>query len=125
MNVCPVVAEKGQRRIALGASGGRKIVSAVGQLASLMLDHDLSLEQAFHHPRIDVSGGETVVADESLADDILAALAAAHPTVTTRRTVFPYAFACPAAVERAGEENMGATEIMSPWGDAVHASERT
>jgi gamma-glutamyltranspeptidase/glutathione hydrolase len=125
MNVCPVVAEKGGRRVALGASGGRKIVSAVGQLASLMLDHDLSLEDAFHHPRIDVSGGETVVADESLPADVIAALSAAHKTVTTRRTVFPYAFACPAAVMREDGENMGATEIMSPWGDALHASERT
>lgn len=121
MNVCPVVVETNGRRAALGASGGRKIVSAVGQLVSLLVDHGLSLEEAFHHPRIDVSGGDVVVADETLDAGILAALAAAHPVVTTRRTVFPFAFACPAGVLREGEENMGATEIHSPWGDALHA----
>jgi len=36
-----------------------------------------------------------------------------------RRTVFPYPFAVPAAVLREGERNMGCTESMSPWGDAV------
>ena len=47
------------------------------------------------------------------------ALAAAFPTTTAVRTNFPYAFACPAAVLRDGELNMGCTEITSPWGDAV------
>ncbi|MHC5652635.1 gamma-glutamyltransferase [Stappia sp. ICDLI1TA098] len=129
MNVCPVIGEtapdKGARRFALGASGGRKIVSAVGQIASFMMDHGMSLEEAFHHPRIDVSGGPTIVADEMLPAAVIDALAAEHAVVTTKRTSFPYAFACPAAVLREDGENMGATEIMSPWGDAVHETERT
>jgi gamma-glutamyltranspeptidase/glutathione hydrolase len=37
--------------------------------------------------------------------------------VTTPRSVFPYAFACPAGVMRDGDVNTGCTEIMSPWGD--------
>jgi len=41
-----------------------------------------------------------------------------------RRTVFPYAFACPAGVMRDGARNSGMTEIMSPWGDAVAEPER-
>ena len=32
-------------------------------------------------------------------------------------------FAVPAAVLRDGEMNMGCTEVMSPWGDAVAARE--
>jgi gamma-glutamyltranspeptidase/glutathione hydrolase len=119
MNVCPVLGEKDGRRFALGASGGRKILPAVLNLTSFLMDYGMSLEEAFHQPRIDNSGGGTVVADEALAPDILAALAAVGPMVTAKRTVFPYAFACPAAVLREAGRNMGCTEIMSPWGDAV------
>jgi gamma-glutamyltranspeptidase/glutathione hydrolase len=119
-NFCPVIGEGHDgRRFALGASGGRKIIGAVLQIASFMLDHGLTLEEAFHQPRIDMSGGGTAVADRTLPQGVIDALAAVFPTTTAVRTNFPYAFACPAAVLRDGELNMGCTEIMSPWGDAV------
>jgi gamma-glutamyltranspeptidase/glutathione hydrolase len=119
MNVCPLIGEVAERRFALGASGGRKIMPAVAQLASFLADFGLSLEEAFHHPRIDVSGGDTVIADDSLAPDILDSLAARNRVVTTRRAPYPYAFACPAGVLREGTENQGMTEPLSPWGEAV------
>jgi len=119
-NFCPVIGEAGDgRRFALGASGGRKIIGAVLQIISFMVDHDLTLEQAFHQQRIDMSGGGNAIADRTLPQGVLDALAAAFPTTTAVRTNFPYAFACPAAVLREGDLNMGCTEIMSPWGDAV------
>ncbi|HWI83315.1 gamma-glutamyltransferase [Ramlibacter sp.] len=119
-NYCPVVGVGAEgRQFAIGASGGRKILGAVLQLSSFLLDHGMSLEDAFHQPRIDVSGGGQVVADQALAPDIIEALRREMPTATTRRTVYPYAFACPAGVLREGGRNMGCTEIMSPWGDAV------
>ncbi|WP_419905844.1 gamma-glutamyltransferase [Kiloniella sp.] len=123
MNVCPVIGEKGDKRFALGASGGRKIMPAVMHLSSFMTDFDMSLEDAFHHPRMDVSGGDAIIADEDLSPEIIAALSKDNQVATTKRTVFPYAFACPAGVMREKGKNMGCTEIMSPWGDAV--SERT
>jgi gamma-glutamyltranspeptidase / glutathione hydrolase len=123
MNVCPTIAEKDGRRFAIGASGGRKILPAVLNLTSFMMDFGMSLEDAFHHPRIDNSGGETIVADEELSPEIVRALQGVAPTVTTGRTVFPYAFACPAGVMREDGMNMGCTEIMSPWGDAVAEKE--
>ncbi|MFD1378843.1 gamma-glutamyltransferase [Fodinicurvata halophila] len=119
MNICPVLGEHGDRRFALGASGGRKIVSAVAQLSSLMVDHGLSLEESFHHPRIDVSGLDQVVADETLDPGILEALRKTYEVVTARRTAFPFAFACPSAVMREGNQNMGCTEIMSAWADSI------
>src|SRR5262245_4365034 len=119
-NFCPVIGESGDgRRFALGASGGRKIIGAVLQIISFILDHGLTLEEAFHQQRIDMSGASKVTADRTLPQDVLDALAAAFPTTTAVRTNFPYAFACPAAVLRDGETNMGCTEILSPWGDAV------
>src|SRR3546814_11693488 len=82
----------------------------------------MGLEDAFHHPRIDVSGGDTVIADDSLPEATLAAVRAQHAVVTTRRAPYPYAFACPAGVlHEEGGGNWGATEPFSPWGDAVAA----
>ncbi len=120
MNVCPVIGERGDgARFAFGASGGRKIVGAVAQLSSFVADFGMDIEAAFHQPRIDVSGGDAVVADDSLPSEVIAALSADHPVTTTRRTAFPYAFACPAGVMRRNDRNTGCTEIMSPWGDAI------
>jgi gamma-glutamyltranspeptidase/glutathione hydrolase len=120
-NYCPILGEtpKGER-FALGGAGGRKIVGAVLQISSFLIDHGASLEDAFHRPRIDMSGGERVVADIALPPEDLRALEAAFPTVTARRTIYPDAFARPSAVLRAGAMNMGCTEVMSPWADTVH-----
>jgi gamma-glutamyltranspeptidase/glutathione hydrolase len=119
-NYNPVIGEDvSGRRFAIGASGGRKILGAVMQLSSFIMDHGLSLEEAFHTPRIDVSGVGKVTADQALPADILAALEKIFPVTATRRNVYPYAFACPAGVMRDGELNMGCTEIMSPYGDAI------
>ena len=119
-NYCPVVGEtpKGER-FALGAAGGRKIVGAVLQLISFLVDHGLSLEEAFHRPRMDMSGGERVIADAALASDELLALKAAFPVTSARRGVYPDAFARPCGVLRAGELNSGCTEAAQPWADVV------
>lgn len=120
-NYCPVIGTAADgRQFAIGASGGRKIIGAVMQLASFMMAHGMSLEEAFHQPRIDVSGGAGIVADQALPAEVQQALAQVMPVTTTRRNVFPYAFACPAGVMREGSRNMGCAEVMSPWGDAVH-----
>ena len=57
--------------------------------------------------------------DEDLPQDVAQALAAIGPVTTAKRTVHPYAFAVPAGVMRQAGRNCGATEIMSPWGDAI------
>jgi gamma-glutamyltranspeptidase/glutathione hydrolase len=120
MNVCPVVGQTAAgTQFALGASGGRKILGAVLQLTSFLMDHGLTLEQAFHQQRIDMSGGAEVTADGSLPAAVIDALRRVFPTVTAPRTLFPYSFACPSGVLREGGLNMGCTEIMSPWGDTV------
>lgn len=120
MNVCPTIGEKNGRRFAIGASGGRKIMPAVANLVSFMMDFDMDLEAAFHHPRIDNSGGGTIIVDETLSERVLARLRQDGSVVETRRSVFPYAFAVPAGVMREGTSNTGCTEIMTPWGDAAH-----
>lgn len=119
-NYCPAVGQTpAGARFALGASGGRKIVGTVLQLCSFLIDDEATLEDAFHRPRIDVSGGGRAIADAALPAEELRALAAALPATTARRLPFPYHFAVPAGVLRSGELNMGCTETHSPWGDAV------
>ena len=66
-NMCPVIAcRNGKPWFAIGASGGRKILPAVLQISSFLIDHGMDLEDAFHQPRIDASGGDTVAFDPLL-----------------------------------------------------------
>ena len=119
-NYCPVVGvDRQDRYFALGASGGRKILGAVLQLATFISHFGMSLEEAFHQPRIDVSGGPRMAADPLLGSEVMKALEEVMPVAASRRMVYPYAFACPAGVMRAKGLNSGCTEIMSPYGDAV------
>ena len=119
-NYCPVIGRTKQDELfAIGASGGRKILGAVMQLSSFMIDFDCDLEQAFHQPRIDLSGADKIVADHHLDEEIIKALSAQMTTSIARRNIFPYLFACPAWVMRTKNLNSGCTEVMSPWGDAV------
>ena len=66
-----------------------------------------------------MSGGGRVIADRALPrrDHRGAEAEFSHDHRAAHR--FPYAFAVPAGVLREGEINMGCTEIMSPWGDAI------
>ncbi|MHA6345165.1 gamma-glutamyltransferase [Roseivivax sp. CAU 1761] len=119
MNVCPVLGEAQGRRFALGASGGRKILPAVTQIASFLGDLGLDLQGAFDQPRIDVSGGAAIVADDRLPAEVQEALGQVAPVTAVRRTLLPYPFACPAAVLQDGARRFGMTEVMTAWGDAV------
>ncbi|MGJ8544752.1 MAG: gamma-glutamyltransferase [Sulfitobacter sp.] len=119
MNVCPALGTANGKRFALGASGGRKIVGAVAQIASFLSDFNMDLSAAFHQPRIDISGGKLITADADLPAPTLDALRAIGPVTTARRSLLPYPFACPAGVLDTGTKRFGATEIMTAWGDAV------
>ena len=67
-NYTPVVAHTADgRRLAIGASGGRRIMPAVMQLLSFAMDYGMDLEAAIHHPRIDASEGAVVIGDVKLA----------------------------------------------------------
>jgi gamma-glutamyltranspeptidase/glutathione hydrolase len=118
-NYCPIVVADGARRFALGASGGRRILPAVTQLLSFLVDHRMDLQQAFHAPRIDASEGELVIGDALLDETVHAALGERFAYVQARRQTLPGKFACPSGVLRTAEDNWGATEIGSPWADAV------
>lgn len=119
MNVCPALGAANGKRFALGASGGRKIVGAVAQIAAFLADFDMDLEEAFHQPRIDVSGGVSITANAALPPAVLEALLSIAPVTPTRPSLLPYPFGCASAVLDDGVRRYGMTEVMSAWGDAV------
>ncbi|MCC7546395.1 MAG: gamma-glutamyltransferase [Burkholderiales bacterium] len=121
-NYCPIVAEARGARFALGASGGRRILPAVMQLLSFVADFGMSLDEAFHAPRIDASEGALVIGDAQLPEAVHVALSARFDYVQARRQTLPFKFACPSGVLRLGTRNAGASEPGAPWGEAVSAA---
>ena len=70
-NYTPVVAQAGDgRRLAVGASGGRRIMPAVTQLLSFVMDYGMDLDAAIHQPRIDASEGNIVIGDVRLPREV-------------------------------------------------------
>lgn len=120
-NMCPVIAETDQMRVALGASGGRRIMPAVMQILCAMIDHGMSLEEAFAQPRIDVSGTDEVAISDQLWDPVPQMLAEQHPTRIVTPSPYPLAFACPVAVmhDLIDGHHYGTAEVSQPWADAV------
>ena len=121
-NMCPVIARRdGRTWFALGGSGGRKIFPAVLQLTSMLIDYGMTLEQAWHTPRIDASSSEFVGIDPRIAPAIRQALAANFPVQDSELVVYPTNFACPSAVLRHWDSgaNFGVSDVMSPWSGAV------
>lgn len=123
-NMCPVIAHRnGRGWFAAGASGGRKILPAVFQISSFLIDHGLDLEAAAHHPRIDVSDPELVTMDPRLAPEIQAALSARFPTRIHEYLAYPTSYACPQVVLQDGDTRMGIGDLMSPWSAGVSEDE--
>ena len=120
-NMCPVIAENDQIRLAIGASGGRRILPAVTQILSFLLDYHMSLEEAFAQPRIDVSGEDLVTISADLWNPIPQTINAHHPTRTVQAKPYPASYACPVAVlhDRTDNHHYGTAEVINPWADAV------
>ncbi|MBV1797752.1 gamma-glutamyltransferase [Siccirubricoccus sp. G192] len=120
-NMCPVIAvgDRGPE-IALGASGGRRILASVFQMLSFVADFGMDPEAAAHHPRIDVSGPDGVTADRRLPAAVLQALAAEAPLEVVEHGVMPLNFACPNLIRRGADGSVvGISDAMSPWSAAV------
>ena len=79
----------------------------------------LSLEAAFHQPRLDVSGTELVTVDDRLPFDPAVPAGTALRRLAARPS--PLLFACPSAVleDLATGARAGMTEPMQPRADAV------
>jgi len=122
-NMCPVIALRGGKPwFAIGASGGRKIMPAVLQISSFLVDHGMYLEDAFHQPRLDASERDFVAVDSRMPLTVRKALERKFPVRMNELVVYPTNYACPSAVLRDPKgrgEHFGATDVMSPWSGAV------
>ncbi|MEM6547391.1 MAG: gamma-glutamyltransferase [Pseudomonadota bacterium] len=107
------------RGVALGASGGRRIIGAVTQLLASVGLVGLSIEEALHAPRVDVSGGGTIAANPALGDEIIAELRQLAEVTVAAPSPMPNLYAMPSMVERDGTSRRGGAEPCHPWADAV------
>jgi len=121
--MCPaIVQESDGSRFTVGASGGRRIMSAVLQLISFLVDFSMDPESAMHQPRIDVSGSHEVDFDTRLepeiANQLLKRLDHALPT---SHGVFPSLFACPglARFDAKTGRCTGTSFVYSPLAAAI------
>jgi len=123
-NMCPVVVTRdGVPWAALGASGGRRIIPAVTQLASFIIDFSMPLEKAFAVPRLDASG-ETIFVDNRFPPEVIDALATRMKVEIVEESVYPGQFANPSAVMRpaSGQLNTGMAHVHSPAAAAMIAA---
>ncbi len=117
-NMLPTLVLDGDRPwLAIGASGGRRIMPAVMQILSFLIDYKLPLEAAFHQPRIDASILGQPWYDPLHAADVQAAIMARFPgALAKRRDPLPLNYACPSAVMFGADGDCtGMVEIAQPW----------
>ena len=117
-NMCPTIIKRADGwRAALGASGGRRIMPAVFQLISFLVDFGMTVDQAMHTARIDASGGPLTLLDLNLDESVRSALAAGGQTLEVQHGVYPVLFACPNVVARnqVHGRSEGGAFVMSPW----------
>lgn len=126
-HMCPIIAvHNDQPRFAVGASGGDLITPAVAQLVALMIDFNLSLEAALHHPRIDVGEQRALRADPRLGEAVLTALQQYSTCGTVEiapALVFPKHYGSLTAIARdpATGLNQGGSDPLNPRAGAIAA----
>ena len=116
-NMCPVIAhEANGNRFAVGACGGRKIFPAVFQLISFLIDYGMSVDEAVHQARIDVSGTDMVSLMDHMSPGIISAFVSHYDTVRVRPNgVSPMLFGLPQIIARAADGTMaGGSFVPSP-----------
>ena len=100
-NMSPaLVVKDGVSVAAIGASGGRRIISTIGQLAINLIDHDMEIQAATDAPRIELSTPDVVTSDRFDPATIEALRAMGHPIKLIDETRMGGGFASPANVQR-------------------------
>lgn len=123
-NMCPVIGELANgSRFAVGACGGRTIFPAVYQLISFLCDFGMSVDEAIHQARVDVSGTELVSIMETMDESSTQALRDRFPQTRVRSYgVSPVLFGVPQLVvrDRSGSAS-GGCFVPSPTAAVVAA----
>ncbi|MBN9063297.1 MAG: gamma-glutamyltransferase [Rhizobiales bacterium 65-9] len=123
-NMCPLILSRdGRPTIAIGAAGGRTIFPTMLQLVSCLADFGLSLEEAFHRPRIDASTPRIRI-DARAEPDVAATVGQVFPIEIVEDTLYPVNFSVPSAVMRDVDGGyVGMAHPTSPWAAVAAAGE--
>ena len=114
-NMSPaILGREGRPAMAIGAAGGRQIFPCIAQLISYVTDRGMSLEEAFHAPRLDAST-PTVIVDQAAAPDVAATVSRDYPVEIRANSLHPVLFAIPSAVARGDGVNSGMAHPVNPW----------
>jgi len=98
-NMTPIlILKNGMPWASLGASGGRRIIGAMTQITSHLIDFGMDIQDAICAPRIDLSTG-TLAADARLPERTLARLRAmGHSVLPVVESIAPRSFSGPCGV---------------------------
>ena len=121
-NMCPTLVETAEGvQVAVGACGGRKIFPSVMQLISFVVDFEMSVDQAVHQPRIDVSGNENVWVMDHFEHPVLNTLQSKYSTAQIRpNKLGSNQFAVPQIVARYPDNHFeGGCYVPSPHASAM------
>ena len=121
-NMSPTIAVRDDEAVfAIGASGANYIMPCTTQIAALMLDFGLTLEEAFNHPRIDASDRGSVRVDPRLGEEIITRLSQDFELEIADLMVFPKLYSCPSGVSRNPESGLchGINDPSQPIGGAA------
>ena len=100
-NMCPTVCVKdGEAKFSIGASGANHIVPCTMQLAAFLLDYNLTLEEAFNLPRIDVNETNLITVDPDVGNETINKLSKSFEINIAQNLVFPKLYSCPSGVYR-------------------------
>ena len=121
-NMSPLLATDGTGRpvLAMGASGGRRILASVFQMLAYVAGFGMDPQAAAHYPRLDVSGPEGSTADRRLPAATLEGLSALGTVEIVEHAVLPVNFACPNLIIIGPDgTRTGISDVMSPWSAAL------
>ena len=93
--------KSGRPVAAIGAPGGRRIISAVVQVVLNLIERKMSAEEAIDAPRIDASGSSLLASDR--LSDVVAKLNMPVRLVAEEHQPFGYELARPVMVARDAE----------------------
>ena len=115
-NMCPTICTEGNRAyFSIGASGANHIVPCTMQIAGFLLDYNLSIEDAFNLPRIDVNENDIINVDASIDIKIIEELEKHFKIIKSQNLVFPKLYSCPSGVLRNSSGiNFGIGDKSSP-----------
>ena len=99
-NMAPALLRNNEGAVAMGASGGRRIIGAIAQLLIHLVDGGLSLEDAVAAPRLDASGPDVLLPDTiDLSDQSWKGISTR--TIYPSNSPFPMDFARPSMASSA------------------------